>query len=146
MKIVPPISAGLMLLLLVSCASSRKDVRERESVRGYEAVASEKYGKGVEFVFNDRKTAVLCLKISKPSAFNPQQPVSFFVYDFSADSTIFEDKITNGSVSWKDTFTVLVNTVPGMVKSDDSSAMKKSGYIFDCRSRKIKSLDAPSVD
>jgi hypothetical protein len=68
------------------------------------------------------------------------------VFDLAVDSAIFEDNIANGSVAWKDDFSILVSIVPGMVKNDDSSAMKKSGYIFDCRSRKIKNLDASSVE
>jgi hypothetical protein len=146
MKMVLHISAGFLLLLLASCGSSRKDLKEPESgTARYQAEAVQKYGQGVEFVFNDGKTAVLCLKMSKPSAKNPQQQVSFFVFDLSIDSTIFEDNLANGSVSWKDNITVLVSTVPGIVKSDETSAGRKSGYIFDLRSRKTKSLDAANV-
>ena len=88
---------------------------------------------------------VPCLKRSKPSSNNPQQQVSFFVFEFSIDSTIFEDEIANGSVSWKDDFSVLVSVVPGIVKSDEISAERNSGYIFDLRIRKTRSLDASSV-
>ena len=147
MKMVLQISAGLLLLLFVSCGSSRKDLKEPESgFARYQAEAVQKYGQGAEFVFNDNKTAVLCVKKSKPSSQYPQQQVSFFVFDLSIDSTIFEDNISNGSVSWKDGFTILVSTVPGMVKSDEPSAGRKYGYIFDLRSRKTKSLDASSVE
>jgi hypothetical protein len=133
-------------MLFASCGSSHTYLNEHGSAARYRAIAAEKYGKGVEYVFNDKVSAVLCLKKSKPSAESPQQQVSFFVFDLSIDSTIYEDNIGNGSVAWKDNFSILVSIVPGMVKIDDSSAMKKSGYIFDCRSRKTKSLEALSVE
>ena len=147
MKMVHQIPASLLLLLFVSCGSSRNDLKEPESgTARYRAMAVARYGQGAEFVFNGRKTAVVCLKKSKPSAKHPQQQVSFFVFDCSIDSTIFEDEIANGSVSWKDDFSVLVSVVPGIVKSDEISAGENSGYIFDLRSRKTKSFDASSVE
>ena len=147
MKTMLRLAAGPLFLFLVSCGSSSKDLKEPESgVARYRALAVQKYGQEAEFWFNDEKTAVLCLKKSKPSPKNPQQPISFFVFDLSADSTIFEGEIANGSVGWKDNLTVLVRTVPGMVKSDETSAARKSGYIFDIRSRKTKSLDAANVE
>jgi hypothetical protein len=146
MKSVRSISIHILLILFASCGSSHTDLKGSGSAARYRVIAAEKYGKGVEYLFNEKNTAVLCLKSSKPSAENPLPQVSFFVFDLSIDSTIFEDAIANGSVSWRDSFTVVVNTVPGTVKSDDSSPRKTSGYIFDCRSRKTKSLDASSVE
>ena len=147
MKIMLHISAVLLLSFLFSCGSSRKDLKEPGfGTPRYQVLATEKYGQRAEFIFNDNKAAVLCLKKSKPSAENPQQRVNFFIFDLSIDSTIFEDNLADGSVGWKDNFTVLVSTVPGMVKSDESSNGKKSGYIFDLRSKKTKSLDALSVE
>jgi len=145
MRMIVQILAALLCLLLVSCGSSRRDLREPESQpTRYQAVGLQKYGQGAEFAFNEGKTAVLCLKKSKPSAKNPQQQVFFFVFDLSIDSMIFEGEIVNGSVRWIDDLTVLVNTIPGTVKSDEASAGDRSGYIFDLRSRKTKSLD-PSI-
>jgi hypothetical protein len=146
MKIVQHVFSSLLLLLLVSCGSSRNEFKESESGGTlYRALAAQKYGQGVEFLSNDTKTAVVCLKKSKPTAKNPQQQVSFFVFDLSIDSVIFEDEIPNGSVGWKDNLTVLVSTVPGNEKSDEASAGQKSGYLFDLRSRKTRSLDAATI-
>jgi hypothetical protein len=147
MRMFIQILAGLLCLLPVSCGSSRKEVKGLESQpTQYQAVALQKYGQGVDFLINDTKTAVLCLKKSKSTAKNPQQQVSFFVFDLSIDSMIFEDEIVNGSVSWKDSLTVLVSTVPGIVKSEEPVAGQKSGYIFDLLSRKTRSLDASSIE
>ncbi|MCX6142866.1 MAG: hypothetical protein NTZ35_06575 [Ignavibacteriales bacterium] len=146
MKIVLHIFPSLLLLLLVSCGSSRNEFKGSDSGgTRYRALAAQEYGQAVEFLFNDAQTAVVCLKKSKPTAKDPQQQVSFFVFDLSIDSVIFEDEIPNGSVGWRDNFTVFVNTVPGNEKSDEASAGQKSGYLFDLRSRKTRSLDAATI-
>jgi hypothetical protein len=146
MKMVHQILIGLLSLLLVSCGSSRLDLKESESQPArYQAVAFQKYGRGAEVIFNESKTVVLCLKRSKLSAMYPQQHVSFFVFELSSDTTIFEDEIVNGSVGWKDSFNLLVSTLPGIVRSKETSAGQTSGYIFDLRSRKKRSLDASDV-
>jgi hypothetical protein len=147
MKTLLYISVGLSLAFLTSCGSAGKDLKEPNSRSArYRVLAAQNYGEGTEFVFNNGKTAVLCLKKSKPSASNPLQQVSFFVFDLSIDSTVFEDKIPDGSVSWKDSVTVLVHIMPGMVKDDEPSAGRKYGYLFDLRSRRTRSLDASSVE
>jgi hypothetical protein len=147
MKILLYVSVGFLILQCVSCGSSRKDVREPEAAtQRYRTIAVQKYGPDAGFVFNASKTVVLCVKKSKPSSQDPQQRVSFFVFDLSIDSAIFEDNISDGSVRWQDDFSILVSIVPGIVKSDESSAVKKYGYIFHCRSRKTRSLDASSVE
>jgi hypothetical protein len=145
-KLMLHISIGLLLSLFISCGSSRRDFRESESgVAHYQTLAAQMYGQGEEFSFNDARTAVLCLKKSKPTAKNPQQQVSFFVFDLAIDSVIFEDEIPNGAVGWKDDLTILVSTVPGTVKSDEGLAGQKSGYIFDLRSRTTRDLDPSSI-
>jgi hypothetical protein len=147
MKTSLHIVTGLLTVMFVSCGTSRKDFKEPElaPVR-YRAIAIQKYGQKVEYLFNAAKTVVLCVQKPKPSSENPQQRVAFFVFDLSTDSTIFEDNIADGSVRWQDDFNILVDIVPGIVKSDESSAMKKSGYIFDCRRRTTRNLDASTVE
>ena len=146
MRMVLHISAGLLFLLLACCGSSRKDLKEPESgIARYQAEAVQKYGQGAEFVFNDNKTVVVCLKKSKPSSQYPQQQVSFFVFDLSIDSTIFEDNIANGSVGWKDNFSVVVNITPGMEKGEDAFPPTRHGYIYDIRIRKTRELNSAPV-
>jgi hypothetical protein len=145
-RIVLHISAVAAIFMLISCGASRQDFKEPGlGTEKYKEVAFQKYGSGVEFLFNENRSAVLCLKKTKPTAEHPQRQVAFFVFDFSTDTTIFEDEIANGTVAWKDNSSVLVTTVPGIVKSDDPPGGKLSGYIFDLRSRKTINLDASGV-
>jgi hypothetical protein len=144
MKIVIILSVAAVILMLLSCGTSRQDVKGQGREQ-YKAIASEKYGPGAEFLFNEKKSAVLCVMRAKPTAEHPQRQVAFFVFDFSDDTAIFEDEIVDGTVAWKDDVSVLVTTVPGIVKSDAPSSGKRTGYIFDLRSRKTRSLDATGV-
>jgi hypothetical protein len=112
----------------------------------YKSIASQKFGPKSEFLFNEKRTAVLCLNTPTPTSAQPKHHIRFFAFDLSSDSTIFEDEIVDGSVVWKDNFRVLVMSVPGMVKRDDPPGANKSGYIFDLRSRKTHSLDAVDIE
>ena len=136
----------LLILFLCSCGTSRKEYRTPETdARRWETIALKKYGSGVGFVFNSTKSAVLCLKKSKPTAGDMRQQVSFFVFDLSADSAIFEDTLPDASVEWKDAFSILVATVPGIITNNEKPGGSKSGYIFDLRVRKTHSIDATDV-
>ena len=146
MKMILRPSYFILVLFLFSCGTSRKEYKESEAdTRRWESMARKKYGPGVEFVFNSTKSAVLCLKKLKPVSGDMRHQVSFFVFDLSSDSAIFEDTLPDAFVEWKDNFSVLVSIAPGMEKSDERLGELKFGYIFDLRVRKMRSLDATDV-
>jgi hypothetical protein len=147
MKKVIIVLTSSLIFLLAACSSSQPGSGEQHAGRErYKSIAAQKLGPNAEFLFNEQRTAVLCLGKPTPTSVRPQRHVFFFVFDLSSDSTIFEDEIVDGSARWKDNFTVLVMSVPGMVKRDDPPGANKSGYIFDLRSRKTHSLDAVGVE
>lgn len=137
-----------MILLVgsvLSCTSHR-DVRQQQpSIARYQVLAREKYGNGVEFTPNSTKTAVLCFKMSKPTPQLPQQQVAFFVFDLVSDTVMYEDNIPNGSVQWKDDFSIVVNITPGIEKGEDVSPPSRHGYIYDIRIRKTRELNSTPV-
>jgi hypothetical protein len=140
------ISAALAALLLIASACRSGEVVRTETARpAHEVLAIEKYGPGFESVYNRTKTAVLCVKRSKPTQLEPQQRVSFFVYDVNAGSIIFEDEIPNGSVLWNDESSVLVTVVPGTVKSEDQSSPSRPGYIYEVLLKKARGIDSVKV-
>ncbi len=143
-----PSSFLIMVTLIgsvLSCTSHRDVRQQQSSIARYQSLAQEKYGDGVEFVHNSTKTAVLCLKKSKPTLQVPQQQVAFFVFDLASDTVIFEDSIPNGSVQWKDDFSIVVNITPGIEKGEDVSPPARHGYIFDIRIRKTRELNSTPV-
>jgi hypothetical protein len=145
-KTILQITVGLVLLLFVSCGSSRKDIKEPDpGALRYRSIAMEKYGPGAEFLFNEARTAVVCLKKSKPTPRLPQKRVGFIVFDLLSDSIVFEDNIPNGSVDWKDNFSVLVNITPGTEKAEDVTPQTIHGYIYDIRIRKARELNSAPI-
>jgi len=88
---------------------------------------------------------MLCVKRSKPTQLNPQQQIEFFVYDVGAQDVLFEDSIPNGSVSWNDDSSIVVTVIPGTVGDDDKTPARRSGYIYDIRSRKTRDLESLNV-
>ena len=130
----------------VPSCTSHHDVRQQQSpIARYQSLAREKYGDGVDFVPNAMKTAVLCLKMPKPTSLLPQHRVSFFLFDLASDTILYEDNIPNGSVEWKDEFTILVNITPGNEKAEDVSPPTRHGYIYDIRIRKTRELNSAPV-
>ena len=146
MNTILHITVGILLLLFVACGSSRMDIKEPDSgALRYRSTAVEKYGPGAEFLFNEARTAVVCLKKLKPTLQVPQQQVAFFVFDLASNTVMFEDIILNGSVQWKDDFSILVNITPGIEKGEDISPPTRHGYIYDIRIRKTRELNSTSV-
>ena len=63
-----------------------------------------------------------------------------------AGGFVFEDDVPNGSVSWKDDQSVIVETVPGIEeKKDDVSPPARHGYLVDIRTGKTRELKSAVV-
>lgn len=135
---------SLSIVLLVSCSTREVEKANFQNV-GYESLAAQKFGKGVDFVRNSSGTAMLCVKKSKPTQLNPQQQVAFFVYDMKAKNVLFEDSIPNGSVGWNDDSSIVVTIVPGTVRDDDKTPAPRPGYIYDLRSRTTRDLESVNI-
>jgi hypothetical protein len=137
--------AAVLILcgILLSCRGS--EVRKPETQDRYRVLAAQKYGESAEWIPNTAKTAVLCVKRSKPTAQLPQHQVSFFIFDVASERIVFEGHIPNGSVVWKDDQSVLVEMVPGMERKDETSPPPRRAYLVDVRTGKTKDLDSVDV-
>ncbi len=134
----------LSVAMLASCSLRKVERGDRQSA-GYDSLAVQKYGQGVEFIQNSSGTAMLCVKKSKPTQLNPQQRMAFFLYDTKEKNVLFEDSVPNGSVKWNDEFSIVVTIVPGTVRDDDKTPAQRPGYIYDLRSRKTRDLESVIV-
>ena len=134
----------MSIALLVSCSAREVEKGEIRSV-GYDSLAVQKYGRGVEFIQNSTGSAILCVKKSKPTQLYLQQQIAFFIYDVKTKSMLFEDSIANGSVGWNDDFSIVVTIVPGTVRDDNNTPVPRPGYIYDLRSRKTRDLESVNV-
>ena len=136
--------AVALLVVGVSCKTSEGAKGERQ-VRGYQALAELKYGRRVDFIMNSTGTAVLCVSKSKPTQLQPQQQISFFVFDMKTESVLHEDSVPNGWVSWENDNSVIVVVTPGTVRDEDKGQPERAGYVFDLRTRKTRDLGKADV-
>ncbi|HTY39125.1 MAG TPA: hypothetical protein VMH23_18545 [Bacteroidota bacterium] len=135
-------SFAVLLCVLFSC-------RATEATGGrelaYQTIAEQKLGKGAECILNSSRSAVLCLMKSKPTQLQPQQQVSFFVFDVGTKAIIFEDVLPNASVKWMDATSVLVLVTPGTQRDNADSVPAGSGYVFDLLTRTTRELRSSDV-
>ena len=130
MVVADLISFCLPALIFVSCASTKESSAEVSALDRCKKIAVEKYGRDLEYAFNDSKTHILCKKESKPTTQNPQHRVEFFVYDTTRNKLLFEDSLPDGKVSWINDHQLQITIIPGIVRGDESNPVPP-GYIYD---------------
>ena len=119
---------AILFIITNACASAPKNVQEKTNAEKYQTIAESKYQTGIEYLFNETRTHVLCRHAEKPTTMKPQHRVSFFIFDVKSDSLSFEESLPDGMVAWKNARQVEVTAYPGMVKKDDSPL---PGYVYD---------------
>lgn len=114
-------------------SSSKKTSAASAAAGQYKIAATEKYGEGVEYYFNESKTHVLCLKQAKVklSPAMPQNPLRFFVYDLNAEKIIYEDSLEDGSVRWINDSQLQISLIPGIVSGDEDP--EDFTYLYDVK-------------
>ena len=121
---------------LIACHTSKTDI-QKSGEQDYKAIAIEKYGPSVEYIFNSPKTHVICLKRNKPNPQIPQHQISFFIYDLEKDEVIFEESSIDAEVEWKNDHQAQIKITPGIVSGDEIP--EDFIYIYDVESgKKIK--------
>jgi len=124
----------LICLFTIACNSSKMDSPKKSDSEMFKSIASEKYGKSIEFLYNNSKTHVVCLKKIKPTPQMFQNQISFFIYDLEKDEIIFEKSSIDAEVKWKNDDQVEVKITPGIVSGDETE--DDFIYLYDVRSRK----------
>jgi hypothetical protein len=125
-----------LILFLTACHTAKTDAQKSTVSQEYKSIAVEKYGNNIEYVLNNSKTHVICLKQNKPTPQFPQNQISFFVYDLAKEEIILEESLIDGEVSWKNDREIQVKMTPGMLTTDEEYNKQLTGYIFDVKERK----------
>ena len=125
---------ALNCLFFIACSTSKMDSQRSSNSQTYKSIAAGKYGKGIEYLFNEPKTYVVCLKRVKPTAQAPQNQTSFFIYDLEKEEIIFEESSIDAEVKWKSDTQVEVKITPGIISGDETE--DDFIYLYDVRSRK----------
>jgi len=106
-------------LMITSCSSAKQETPSSDG-DAYKKIASEKFGSGVDYLFNSSKTYVVCLKKSKPTSDLPQSKIDFLVFDLGKEEIIYENKLEGGEIRWMDNEKIEVKITPGIVSGDEN--------------------------
>ncbi|WP_291727378.1 hypothetical protein [Bernardetia sp.] len=107
----------LIILSSFSCANTKNSASndtnnlKQDTPMNYETLAKKKLdvtetqaeGEKFECQENDKKTYVLCKKISKGTVKQPRNSISYAVYDMKTNELVYEGLVDGGHVKWYDT-------------------------------------------
>lgn len=131
----------MFLTILVSCTSAKKtSVASQENQHGspavekYKTLAMEKYKEGIDYVFNESGSFVMCVHAAKPSAEHPQKTISFFVYDLKNEKILYEESVGDGSVKWKNDVQIEITSKIGIITPSHQSNIIH--YVYDVSTQK----------
>ena len=139
------------VFVLASCTSpqrggsvSSQEKNDLNYAAKYETIAIERYKERIEYIFNESKTHVLCMKTSKPTTKMPKSTVSFFVFDLNSEKIVFEDAIADGSLRWINDRQLEIVQKTGTVSKKDPD--RRQGYLFDLDTGKKLELSKNNVE
>ena len=111
-----------LILLLVSCGSSKKSNSTQTAENKYKELATEKLGEDVSFTMNDSKTFVLCINEVKGTVKQPRNMLSYMVIKLNDDTAVLENKVGGATVKWSSDTEIEVYLTPGIMGDDQTSA------------------------
>jgi hypothetical protein len=133
------------LSLLVSCTSSPRgggaSIQEKKEpvvMTKYEMIAVEKFKDHIDYVFNETKTHVLCMKTNKATPKMPESTVTFFIFELKNEKIVLEESIVDGAVRWVNDRQMEIIQRTGTVSKNDPDRTKS--YLFDLDSGKKTEL------
>ena len=124
----------MTFIIVTGCNTSKMDSPKTQNPQAFKSIAAEKYGKSVDYLFNDSKTYVVCLKRIKPTPQIPQNQIRFFIYDSEADKIIFEESSIDAEVEWQNDHQLRVKITPGIISGDETE--EDFIYTYDVELRK----------
>lgn len=111
---------SLVILLAVSCSSSKISVITPDTAQSYKEVVENKLGKEVLFIKNKPNTYVLCITETKVTVQQPRNKIRYVVVKIDNTSIVVEDSLENGSVNWSSKNELEIFRNPGIVRKDQS--------------------------
>lgn len=107
----------LFLSLLIAATSlacnSTKTSAVNNQIDDYKTIAKEKYGDNATFKHSPDEQFVLVVKEDKGTPKQPQNSISYFVYDLKKRDIVLEDTFGPGSVKWFENNKLEVFQIPG---------------------------------
>lgn len=136
MKYLLLLPSMLLFLSFNACKSSKTQAVDESPQATLQKLATEKFGTAAKIDFNKPKSYVLVTNNGKVDKNSGLSSVSFFVYEISSGTVIFEDFINQGSVKWVNTDQIQVDISAGNYREGDAK-----GYLFDTKTKEKESIN-----
>ena len=109
----------MLLVSFMACTSHKVSMSSTETTP-YKTIAQAKLGTGVDYILNEDKDYVLCIKKESTPSGNPQKSVHYLVIDVKNNDIVLQDKQENATVQWRDAKHIEVFHIPGVVRKDQN--------------------------
>ncbi|NOZ34887.1 MAG: hypothetical protein GXO80_06275 [Chlorobi bacterium] len=118
-----------------SCTGTKDTVtKNKHEIISYKDLAFQRYGNDTIFTLSPAGMYVLCQKRINKDNLNPNILSEFFVYDLKKNKIIYEDKISNSTITWFSDAELKISVQKGIIHS--SSDNGKIIYIYNLKSHK----------
>jgi len=122
----------LAALLIGSCATS--NTKAVSQVDGYEKIAEERFGESAKYEHSPDEQYVLCYAEERGTAKQPQNTITYFVYDLKKEAIVHEDTFGPGSIKWYDDNKLEIFMIPGMMPANKTK--EDFTYIYNVETKK----------
>lgn len=122
----------IIALLFLKCASLSKS--DKPADIDFKQLVEQKIGSPITYINNSSNDKVLCLNLNTGQGRPPREKVKFMVWDFDAQTILYQSSIDGGAVKWYDANHLEVFRTPGFVQSGES--MEKYTQIIHVVSKK----------
>lgn len=134
-----------LIALLAGCKANDKRATETDAALSSPPLAEQlRFDSSFVVSYNPDSTMLLCEKTTPKTASDPFGSVEFFVFDLSANDTIYKGFQKNGSVAWHDSDHLKLEQTPGMV--DGEYDPEAHVLILNPREKTLKKLRKNTVD
>ncbi len=118
-----------MALLIVSfnkCSSNSQIMDNKESISKdkLKEIAYEKFGDQYSIHHNRDSSYAIVKKQTKTRKNEAFLSTSFFIYEMNGHNIIYQLVIHRGDVKWYDENLVEINSIPGIIKGNESMSTK----------------------
>jgi len=125
----------LTILFLNYCSSNQqmKDNEEKISKIKLKEIADERFGNKHYIHYNKDSSYAIVKKQTKARKNEAFLSTTFFIYEIGNEEILYEEVIHRGDVKWFNNNLVEINSIPGIIKGDES--MNTKSY-YDVLSKK----------
>lgn len=121
----------------MSCKSDQHSNSKQEK---YKAIAEEKYGDPVTYTPSENGNFILCIHNETGSVKQPQNRISYFVYDLNEDQIIHEETFGPGTIQWYDEDELEIFYLPGVMP--ENKTKEDFTYLLNVKTKdKVKKSD-----